>query len=75
MKRQLINLINFYQSLNVHSHSLCRFYPTCSEYTKESIMRYGSLKGTYMGMKRIIRCHPFGSYGYDPVPLKEGKHE
>ena len=68
MKQQLIKMINVYQKMPLHSHSLCRFYPTCSEYMKESIIKYGSVKGLGVGMKRLLRCHPFGKYGYDPVP-------
>ena len=46
------------------------FYPTCSEYTREAIVVYGPLKGTYMGIRRILKCHPFHKGGFDPVPLK-----
>ncbi|MGL4412577.1 MAG: membrane protein insertion efficiency factor YidD [Bacteroidales bacterium] len=46
----------------------CRFTPTCSEYTLEAIYKYGIVKGTYLGAKRICRCHPWGGSGYDPVP-------
>lgn len=49
----------------------CRFYPTCSEYTKEAIEVYGAFKGGYMGVKRILKCHPFHEGGFDPVPLKK----
>ena len=45
----------------------CRFLPTCSEYTKESIIKFGFFKGVMIGIKRIIRCHPWGKKGYDPV--------
>ncbi|MDY6790675.1 MAG: membrane protein insertion efficiency factor YidD [Thermodesulfobacteriota bacterium] len=46
----------------------CRFYPTCSEYTYQAIKRYGLAKGVYLGLKRILRCHPFNPGGIDPVP-------
>ena len=75
MKKVLISIINLYQKMPLSSHGLCRFQPTCSEYAKESINRYGSVKGSVMAIKRILRCNPFSSYGYDPVPLKEEIHE
>ena len=45
----------------------CRFLPTCSEYTKESIIKYGVIKGLWLGLKRIVKCHPWGKGGYDPI--------
>jgi putative membrane protein insertion efficiency factor len=45
----------------------CRFHPTCSHYAEEAIRKYGCLKGSLMGLKRILRCHPFNPGGYDPV--------
>ncbi len=70
MKKILIRLIKIYQKMPLSTHKSCRFTPTCSEYAIESIDRYGSFKGTIMAIKRIIRCNPFGKYGYDPVPKR-----
>lgn len=68
MKKLLIKMIEFYQLLPLHSHSMCRFRPTCSQYMKEAINMYGVITGLKLGIRRILRCHPFGKYGYDPVP-------
>ncbi|WP_287155031.1 membrane protein insertion efficiency factor YidD [Candidatus Solincola tengchongensis] len=46
----------------------CRFYPTCSQYTMQAVKTYGPAKGLMMGVRRILRCHPFNQGGYDPVP-------
>ena len=73
MKKVLIAIIHLYQKIPFSSHKLCRYTPTCSEYAIESIETYGSIKGSYLAMKRILRCNPLGSYGYDPVPKKEKK--
>ena len=71
MKTLLIWLINWYQkhisivfeSKNIH----CKYYPTCSEYTKQAIQKYGAVKGSIKGMYRILRCNPFSKGGYDPL--------
>ena len=47
--------------------SACRFYPTCSDYMREAVERYGAARGLWMGMRRLLRCHPFQAGGYDPV--------
>ena len=71
MKRLLIFLIEKYQkhiSLFLESKGIkCKFYLSCSEYTKQSILKYGCLKGSFLGIKRILRCNPFSKGGYDPV--------
>ena len=48
----------------------CRYLPTCSDYTVECLKQYGIIKGTFLSLKRISKCHPWGSYGHDPVPSK-----
>ena len=53
----------------------CRFHPTCSQYCKEAILIHGFFMGSVLSFKRIIRCHPFGGFGYDPVPKKEYKND
>ena len=49
------------------SHKNCRFTPTCSEYMKQAINKYGVIKGIHLGFKRLLKCHPFGKFGYDPL--------
>lgn len=68
-KRALVFLIRFYQRFlsPLKIRPTCRFYPTCSQYALEAIMKYGCVKGSYMGIKRILKCHPFHPGGYDPV--------
>ena len=73
MKKILIKLIELYQCTPLPTHSRCRFTPTCSQYMKEAIERFGSIKGVWLGIKRLFRCNPWGKYGYDPVPLKNYK--
>ncbi len=69
MKTILISIIRFYQRfISPLTPPACRFTPTCSQYTLEAIQKYGALKGTWLGIKRICRCHPWGGSGYDPVP-------
>lgn len=71
MKKIFIKIIELYQITPLHSHSNCRFIPTCSEYAKIAIDRFGFIKGMILSLKRIIRCHPFGKSGIDLVPEKK----
>ena len=68
MKKVLISFIKFYRKfISPLKRPSCRFYPTCSMYTLEAVEKYGALKGSFMGIKRIFKCHPFHKGGYDPV--------
>ena len=63
-----ISTINLYRYLiSPLLGNNCRYLPTCSEYTKESIIKYGVVKGFWLGLKRISKCHPWGKGGYDPI--------
>ena len=71
MKKFMIKIIDLYKKVispifqykGVH----CKYYPTCSEYTKQAIDKYGVFKGSFLGMKRILKCNPFSKGGYDPL--------
>lgn len=71
MKKISIYLIEIYQKsiskILEHKNIRCKFYPTCSEYTKQAIKKYGFIKGCILGAKRIFRCNPFSKGGYDPL--------
>jgi len=69
MKKLLLILIKIYQYvISPLTGQNCRYYPTCSAYAIESLEKYGSLKGTALAVKRVLRCHPFHAGGFDPVP-------
>lgn len=71
MKKIFLILIHFYRRfISPMKPPTCRFYPTCSQYSLEAIETYGALKGGWMSVKRISKCHPFHPGGYDPVPKK-----
>ena len=65
----MIGLLRVYKSgVSPFLPSACRFYPSCSDYMRESIERFGAGRGLWLGMKRLGRCHPFSAGGVDPVP-------
>lgn len=69
MKSLLLAVLRFYQRrISPLFPPSCRFTPSCSQYTYEAIERYGAAKGGWLGVKRILRCHPFNPGGHDPVP-------
>ena len=69
MKRVLLFLIRLYQKyLSPGLPRRCRFSPTCSQYALEALRKYGPLKGLWLTVRRLSRCHPWGGSGYDPVP-------
>lgn len=68
MRSFFIFLINFYRKyISPLKPPTCRFYPTCSEYSKEALEKYGVIKGGYLSVVRILKCHPFHPGGYDPL--------
>ncbi len=69
----LIGLVRFYQlAISPLLGSNCRHSPTCSAYMILAIREWGPLQGTWLGLKRITRCHPWGTHGHDPVPKRKG---
>ena len=69
MKRFLLCFIRFYQrSVSPALPPSCRFVPTCSGYAGQAIEKYGARRGTYLAVRRLLKCHPFHKGGYDPVP-------
>jgi putative membrane protein insertion efficiency factor len=69
----LIGVIRFYQRwISPFTPAVCRFQPTCSAYTAQAIEIWGPFRGSWMGARRILRCHPFHPGGFDPVPARTG---
>lgn len=70
MKKIIIWVINLYQKTPLPFHGYCKYTPSCSEYSKIAIKRFGAFKGTILSIKRILKCNPFSKGGYDPVPKR-----
>ncbi len=65
----LIGLVRLYQGvISPWLRPACRFTPSCSQYAVEALEKYGPLKGSWLTIRRLLRCHPWGGHGYDPVP-------
>lgn len=74
MKKPLLALIRFYRvAISPLKPPTCRFYPTCSAYGLEAIQRFGAIKGSWLTIRRILKCHPFHPGGVDLVPEKKEK--
>lgn len=70
MKTILVLLIDFYKkfiSPIINVRPRCRFYPSCSSYARQAIIKYGAIKGTFLATMRLLRCNPFNDGGYDPL--------
>ncbi|MCJ7812178.1 membrane protein insertion efficiency factor YidD [bacterium] len=68
LKKSILYGLRFYQKwISSGLPGACRFFPTCSEYTTQAICKYGVLRGLFLGVKRILRCHPLNTGGYDPL--------
>ncbi len=75
MKWVLRGLIRFYQiAISPLLGPRCRYYPTCSQYSLEAIATHGAMRGAWFAAQRLGRCHPWGGFGYDPVPLPLGQY-
>jgi putative membrane protein insertion efficiency factor len=69
LARVLIGLVRFYQlAISPWTPPACRFTPTCSAYAIDALREHGARRGLWLSVRRIARCHPWGGYGYDPVP-------
>ncbi len=73
MRAVMIACIRAYQAvISPWLPGTCRYTPSCSAYALTAVRRYGARRGAWLALRRLLRCHPFGSHGYDPVPRREG---
>jgi putative membrane protein insertion efficiency factor len=72
LSRSLLRILDLYQRLTVDRASPCRFVPSCSTYAREAIETHGGARGTWLAVRRLSRCQPFGGHGLDPVPEPRG---
>ena len=76
LARILIGLVRFYQmAISPWTPAACRYTPTCSAYAVDALREHGVLRGLWLSVRRVARCHPWGGYGYDPVPSREPSTE
>jgi putative membrane protein insertion efficiency factor len=68
VRAALVRIIGLYQALRAGRPSPCRYWPTCSDYALDAIGRHGAGRGSFLALRRVLRCHPFGGHGVDPVP-------
>lgn len=68
MKYVLIKLLELYRKIPIITHTYCKFTPTCSEYAIAALKKYGTIKGLYLIVRRLLRCNPWNKGGYDPLP-------
>ncbi len=73
MTKLIIKLIKLYQKIPLSSHSQCKYIPTCSNYAIGVLQEFGFFKGSFLTIKRILKCNPWSKGGYDPIPQKRSK--
>lgn len=76
LQRALLTIIRFYQKgISPFSPGTCRYTPSCSRYAVEALEAHGAIRGSWLALRRLLRCHPFGGRGYDPIPGDVGRPE